>query len=669
MKTLSRGKLCVSCAFFLLLSVFPAFGQDKNWRPVPPEDISATSPVVEPDADAEALLWEMRIDDSSSDDLDMWHYVRVKIFSERGREKFSKFDIPFLKGTKIKDLTARVIRKDGTIVDVAEKDIFEREIVRASGVKVKAKSFAVPNIEPGVIVEYRYKEAIDDAGASGMRLPLQREIPVRHLAYFYKPSAKEPQYQAYNTNDFKFVKDQKGYFLGERRNVPSFKEEPRMPPEDQVRPWLLLTSTRLQFTSANFNSFSFVIKDPSNVQGYWGAVTAERGRTLDFVLKPDKKIKAAAERITAGAATSDEKLRRLYEFCQKEIHNVYYDTKITADQRKKLPELKTMNDVLERKQAATPAHVDYMFAALAGSLGFDVRLAYTGNRNEMFFNPNMTNERLIHFAGIAVGDNNNFKYFNPCDPYMPYGTLSWFEEDSYVLMVGKNNYIWAETPALTYDENNYKRTGDFKLLDDGTLEGDVTIELTGQPAISFRQSYHDETPDKQTESISNGVKSRISAAEVTAVSVENMNDSTKPLVQRYKVKVPNYAQKTGKRLFFQPSFFEYGPSALFSSSKRQYDIFFRYPWSEKDTINITLPEGFKLDNADAPAPFSDTNKIGSLDFDLRHDVAKNKLTMKRNFYFGAKGNILFSAKVYEPLKNVFDGFHKSDSHTITLRQN
>ena len=145
-----------------------------------PEDIAATAPVVEPDADAEALLWEMRIDDSS-DDLDMWHYVRVKIFSERGREKFSKFDIPFTKGTKIKNLTARVIKKDGTIVDVLEKDIFEREIVRASGLKVKAKSFAVPNIEPGVIVEYRYKEAIDDAGASGMRLPLQRDIPVRQL--------------------------------------------------------------------------------------------------------------------------------------------------------------------------------------------------------------------------------------------------------------------------------------------------------------------------------------------------------------------------------------------------------------------------------------------------------------------------------------------------------
>src|SRR5688500_81932 len=84
-----------------------ATAQYKEWRPIAPEDIAAKQPVVEADADAEALFWEMQIDDDSSD-LEMWHYVRVKIFTERGREKFSKFDIPFAKGIKIKNLMARV---------------------------------------------------------------------------------------------------------------------------------------------------------------------------------------------------------------------------------------------------------------------------------------------------------------------------------------------------------------------------------------------------------------------------------------------------------------------------------------------------------------------------------------------------------------------------------
>jgi hypothetical protein len=660
---------CVSALLVCLLFTAAVSAQYKDWRPVSPEDVASKTPVVEPDADAEAMFWEMRIDDSSSDDLDMWHYVRVKIFTERGREKYSKFDIPYLKGTKIKDLAARVIKTDGSTVDIGSKDIFDREIVRASGVKMMAKSFAVPNIEPGVIVEYKYKEAQDDSGASGMRLPLQRDIPVRLLSYYYKPYQKEPQYQAYNTKDFKFIKDEKGFFLGEIRNVAAFKEEPRMPPEDQVRPWLLLTSSRFQITSASAFSISFVVKDPGNPQSYWAAVASEKGQTVKWLTKKDKKLKTAAEEIAAGATTQEEKLRKLYDFTQRQIHNVTYDPKITDEQRRKLPAVKNIADVLERKQAPNPSYVNWLFASLANALGIEVRLAYAGSRNQMFFNPNMTNERLLFSAGVAIMENGKPRIYNPSQPFLPFGTQPWYQEDSYTLLVGADNYMWAESPSLKHDENKSKRIGKFRLSDDGTLEGDVTVEMYGQPAFAFRQTYWDETPDKQSDSIIETVKGRMSTAEVTSVSVENMNDPSKPLVQRYKVKVPNYAQKTGKRLFIQPSVFQHGPSAMFSSASRKYDIFFRYPWSETDSIEIQLPNGFELDSADAPAPFSDANKIGSLNLDIKIDKSRNALLVDREFFFGANGNILFGVKTYEPLKNVFDQFHKSDSHTITLRQN
>src|SRR5215212_1688807 len=128
----------------------PSFGQDKDWRPVTPAELSSNKPTVEPDADAEAIFWEIRIDDSSDEDVSLRHYVRVKIYTERGRERFSKFDVPYTKSMRIKDLSARVTKTDGTQVEIDKKDIFDREIVKAGGIKIKAKSFAVPNIEPGV---------------------------------------------------------------------------------------------------------------------------------------------------------------------------------------------------------------------------------------------------------------------------------------------------------------------------------------------------------------------------------------------------------------------------------------------------------------------------------------------------------------------------------------
>ena len=85
-------------------------GQDEAWRTVAPAELALETPQVEPDADAEAIFWEVWLDDKKRSRLSYNHYVRVKIFTERGREKFSKLDIPFYKGRKVEDVAARVIR-------------------------------------------------------------------------------------------------------------------------------------------------------------------------------------------------------------------------------------------------------------------------------------------------------------------------------------------------------------------------------------------------------------------------------------------------------------------------------------------------------------------------------------------------------------------------------
>jgi hypothetical protein len=240
-----------------LLCVSPSISQltlaGDEWRAVDPAELASKTPKVEKDADAEAIFWEVKIDDSSDDSLSMAHYVRVKIFTDRGREKYRKFDIPFIKGTKIKDIAARVIKADGSIVEIAKDDVFEREIIKANGLKVRAKSFAVPGLEPGVIVEYRYREVISDGSASGMHLKFQRDIPVQTLTYYYKPyNQKTPNYQNFNFQDTKFVQAEKGFWVATRTNVPALIEEPQMPPENQVVPWMLLQSVRVNISAEAF---------------------------------------------------------------------------------------------------------------------------------------------------------------------------------------------------------------------------------------------------------------------------------------------------------------------------------------------------------------------------------------------------------------------------------
>ena len=131
--------------------------------------------------------------------------------------------------------------------------------------------------------------------------------------------------------------------------------------------------------------------------------------------------------------------------------------------------------------------------------------------------------------------------------------------------------------------------------------------------------------------------------------------------------MPQYAQKTGKRLFLQPSFFEYGQPSLFSSDTRKYDVYFHYPWSQDDKIEIDLPPGYALDNAEKPSPFS-ADEVSQYKIDLGITKDNRTLILHREFFFGGGGNMLFQRSGYSQVKLLFDQLHKSDEHTITLKQ-
>src|ERR671927_801389 len=169
----------------------PASAAGDEWKPVDPAHLSLKNSTVEKEADAEAIFWEVRIDDNADGNLIFNHYIRVKVFTERGRESQSKIDLLYGKlygtETRISDIAARTIKPDGTIVELNKKDIFDRTVVKASGLKYKARSFAMPAVEPGCIIEYRWREVRVNSDANYVRLEFQRDIPVEHVQYFIKP--------------------------------------------------------------------------------------------------------------------------------------------------------------------------------------------------------------------------------------------------------------------------------------------------------------------------------------------------------------------------------------------------------------------------------------------------------------------------------------------------
>jgi hypothetical protein len=656
----SLPRLLLPLLFLCLGLVSPAdvFAGD-DWRPVDPADLALKAPVVEKDADAEAIFWEVKIDDNPEGDLIFSHYIRIKVFTERGRESQSKIDIPFGQifgsNIKIQNISARTIKPDGSIVELKKGDVFERTLAKASGLKFKAKSFAMPGIEPGCIIEYRWQEVRVNESANYITLDFQRDIPVQRVKYLIKPFPFEGMGMRSITlhgNNSSFVKEKDGFYSTSMTNLPALHEEPHMPPEKQLKIWMLVYYTK---------------DDKLDAGKYWdelGKRVYERTKSL---LKVNDEVRQAATAATADAKTDDEKIQRLFEFCRTKIKNVSDDASgMTAEERKKLKENKTPGDTLKRGMG-TGGDIDLLFAALVTASGFDARIVMAPNRGQLFFDKALPNAYFLEPSNIAVRVADNWKFYNPGYNYVPLGMLRWQEEGEQALITDPKQPVWVVTPLSEPEKSLIKRRAKLKLTDDGTLEGDVELAYTGQLAIERKEANDDDSVSQREESLKDEVKASLSTAELANIRIENVTDPVKPFIYNYHIRVPGYAQRTGKRLFLQPAFFQHGNNPLFSASAREYPVYFHYPWREDDEVTIDLPEGFTLDNADAPAAFSG-GPVGEYKPGIAVTKDGRTLIYRRNFFFGGGGIILFPATSYPQVKNFFDMLNKQDNHTISLKQ-
>lgn len=649
----------LSCRLVCTASAAGLSGDD--WRPVDPAELASKTPIVEKDADAEVIFWDVSIDDSTRD-LVLNHYVRMKIFNERGKDTHSKVQIPFGEyfgeEIRIKDIAARTIKTDGTIVELNKDDVFETTQAKVSGAKVKVKAFAVPAIEAGAIIEYRWRELRTGASANRMHLDYQRDVPAQRVTYHIKPNPRVVgafRIQMLNGAIPPAEKENDGFYAITLTNVPAFHEETHMPPLDQVREWLFVYYTVYRTV------------DPAP---YWRDHAKFMYERSNELLKVDDEVRRAAAEAIGNVTTPVEKVRKIFDYSRERIKNVNDQTLgLKPEDRAKMKENKTPSDTLKHG-IGTGTDIDHLFAALCIAAGLDARRSAASDRSRIFFRQDFSDAYFLRSLLIAVKLDDKWVFFEPASRYVPFGMLRWQQEGLKALLADANETIWVKTQMSDPEKSLEKRTANLTLSEDGTLEGDAKLEFTGHLAGDLKEAYDDKSESERQKALVDGVRARLSTAEVSKVGMENVTDMVKPLVFSYHVKVPGYAQRTGKRLFLQPGFFTHGTVPLFSTNERKNDIYFHYGWSEQDEVTIQLPAGFAPDSPDVPAPITPemTRGISGQTITIGISSDNRRMVYKRSFFFGGNGNILFGAERYPSMKQLFELVQKSTDHTITLKQ-
>lgn len=94
--------------FFALFSLcLPVFAAD--WRPLNPEELALKQSKTDPNADAECLFRDVRIENNviGSAMNQTTNYIRFKIYNDRGREKYANRQIEYFDQEHISGVAAR----------------------------------------------------------------------------------------------------------------------------------------------------------------------------------------------------------------------------------------------------------------------------------------------------------------------------------------------------------------------------------------------------------------------------------------------------------------------------------------------------------------------------------------------------------------------------------
>src|SRR3984957_16112838 len=209
-----------------------------DWLPISQDELKMTSVPEAPGASAVILYRQVDRDDNAKTGNEQ-NYVRIKILTEEGR-KYADVEIPYFRDqANIVGLRARTIRPDGSIV-MFEGKAYDKTIVKARNVKYLAKTFTLPDVQVGSIIEYKYTEDMAENYVYNSKWILSDELFTKQAKFSLRPNKDFALRWSWPIGLPAGVQPPKQEPASqlvkmEANNIPAFQIEDYMPPENELK--------------------------------------------------------------------------------------------------------------------------------------------------------------------------------------------------------------------------------------------------------------------------------------------------------------------------------------------------------------------------------------------------------------------------------------------------
>ena len=654
---LAAGRRCLllpssSIVFILVVGLIsgtmvPALGKD-DWEPIPPEELALQDDPLNPGAHAIILSLETFTNHEKHYET---NYRRIKILTEKGK-KYGNVEIPLVKKTlRVKDLAARVVHPDGRAVAFVG-EVYEKPVVKSKRLQVLVKTFSLPDVDVGSIVEYRFTYKWDPYKFFPPGWFIQSELTLRLGNFRLKPYTGGSWNLGWNMWLFpegdELQPQEDGTFRLLVEDVPAFQEEKYMPPEGELK----------MRTTFFYKEKTLMESDDA----FWKRIGRERYEEEEKFIRKDKGIDRVVAQLISPNDPPKVKLRKLYARAQQ-VRNLSYERRKTQkeEKRKKLKENKSVKDVLKRGYGDA-WDINRLFVALARAAGFDASVVLLAERSSQFFHKNLRDPDELNAQVVVVRLGREEIYLDPASACSPFGLLSWDQTGVTGLRLEKEGGVFAQSPAPKSSDAVTERRAQLTLDMQGTLAGKVQVLFHGQEALRKRLDALDEDGIQRREELEEEIESWLpTGAKVEIERAQNWESSEEPLQVEFSLELPNFAIATGRRLLLPVGIFQMSEKHPRVYVKRVHPVYFRYPWQEKDEITLTLPPGFQVEGTPpehmVPTQFSR--------YESSCEEQENRLLFRRLLVMNG---VFFKKEYYPVLRRFFTEVKVGDEQNVVLEK-
>lgn len=427
-------------------------------------------------------------------------------------------------------------------------------------------------------------------------------------------------------------------YTWEIKNITAKVAEPVAPKWKELRPSVLVAPSDFE------------------IQGYKGNMSSWEnfGIFINSLLKgrdvlPDA-VKQQVHQLTDGIKDEKEKIKVLYNFLQQNTRYISVQLGIGGWQPF------DANYVFTKRYGDCKALSNYMVAILKEA-GLNARyVLIRGGEDENDIITDFPSNQFNH-ATVCVITGKDSVWLECTSQTRAAGFIGSFTGNRHAILIDEKGGHVVATTRYEGPDNTDVRHISAQLDEAGKLKASVTARYTCMEQEDLHDVINFYPKDKQLEYLKKSID--LPDYDVSSFNYTEVKSEKPYIDEQLELVANNYASVSGKRIFVMPNILSKSNGKFKNLDQRVYPVDYKYAFISIDTVDITIPAGFKVESM--PKNVDVDNQFGS--YSIRFNVTETSISCTRRYQQKAGR---FPASDYQVLVKFFDDMFKADRSKIVF---